>query len=44
MKLGSGSFGNVYLVEMLDIPFDPHEAFTGGFSENKKPFFALKVL
>lgn len=24
MKLGSGSFGNVYLVEMQYIPFDPN--------------------
>jgi len=44
MKLGSGSFGNVYLVEMHGLPFSPNEKFTGGLSENGKPFFALKVL
>jgi serine/threonine protein kinase len=44
MKLGSGSFGNVYLVEMHGIQFSTTETFTGGMSENGKPFYALKVL
>ena len=44
MKLGQGSFGNVYLVEMLGVAFDPNEFQTGGLSENKRPYYALKVL
>jgi serine/threonine protein kinase len=44
MKLGQGSFGNVYLVESLGVAFDPQEFLTGGLSENNRPYYALKVL